>query len=244
MTVEFTYEDAILNSAGQNPDLLSHIAPLSQFYTDMQNDQTFPQVILIEPASLQGLDEHPSDSDQYPEDIQDGAAYAQNLIGKLMASPSWKDSAMIFTYDEGGGFYDHVQPQPVPVPDATSNQYPMDLQSGDACDGADQTSGICSFGMTGYRIPLIVISPFTKKNYVSHVVRDTTAWLNLVEERFNIPALTQRDAYWSTPQSGSNGLANAQMDEFFDFVNAPWATPPSPPAQNTGGTCSIAAPTP
>jgi phospholipase C len=241
---QFSYEDTILNSAGQNPDLLSHVAPLSQFYTDMQNDQTFPQVILIEPASLQGLDEHPSDSDQYPENIQDGAAYAKNLIGQLMTSPSWKDSVMIFTYDEGGGFYDHVQPQPVPVPDPTADQYPTDLQSSDACDGADQTSGVCSFGMTGYRIPLIVISPFTRKNYVSHVVRDTTAWLNLVEERFNIAPLTQRDAYWSTPQSGSNGQTTAQMDEFFDFVNAPWATPPSPPPQNTGGTCSIAAPTP
>jgi phospholipase C len=93
--------------------------------------------------------------------------------------------------------------------------------------------------MTGYRVPLIVISPFAKKNFVSHVVRDTTAWLNLIEERFNVPALTARDAYWSTATAGP-----ATMDEFFDFVNVPWATPPTPPAQNTGGTCSLAAPTP
>jgi phospholipase C len=241
---QFTYEETILNSAGKTPDLLPNIAPISQFYTDIQNDKTLPQVIMIEPASTEGLDEHPSDSDQYPENIQDGAAYAANLINKLMTSPSWNDSAMIFTYDEGGGFYDHVQQQPVPVPDPNADQYPIDLQPNDACDGADQTSGICSFGMTGSRVPLIVISPFAKKNYVSHIVRDTTAWLNLIEERFNISALTQRDAYWSTTQSGSNGQATAQMDEFFDFVNVPWATPPTPPAQSTGGTCSTAAPTP
>jgi phospholipase C len=241
---QFTYEETILNSAGQTPDLLQNIAPISQFYTDILNEKTLPQVIMIESASTEGLDEHPSDSDQYPENIQAGAAYAANVINKFMTSPSWNDSALIFTYDEGGGFYDHVQPQPVPVPDPNTDQYPTDLQSNDACDGADQTSGICSFGMTGSRVPLIVISPFAKKNYVSHVVRDTTAWLNLIEERFNIPALTQRDAYWSTTQSGSNGQTTAQMDEFFDFVNEPWATPPTPPGQITNGICSTAAPTP
>jgi phospholipase C len=241
---QFTYEETILNSAGQTPDLLQNIAPISQFYTDILNDKTLPQVIMIEPASTEGLDEHPSDSDQYPENIQAGAAYAANVINKFMTSPSWNDSALIFTYDEGGGFYDHVQQQPVPVPDPNADQYPTDLQSGDACDGADQTSGICSFGMTGSRVPLIVISPFAKKNYVSHVVRDTTAWLNMVEERFSIHALTERDGYWSLPQSGSNGETTAQMDEFFDFVNVPWATPPTPPAQVTNGTCSTAAPIP
>ena len=73
------------------------------------------------------------------------------------------------------------------------------------------------------RLPLIVISPFAKKNYVSHTVRDYTAILNLVESRFNLPALTNRDA------------AQADMSEFFDFVNVPWATPPSPPPRTHRG---------
>ncbi len=232
----FNYENTIINSAGGSPDLLQNIKPTSQFASDLQNEQTLPQVILIEPPSVQELDEHPADHDQYPVDIQSGAAYAAGLINAFMTSPSWKDSAMIFTYDEPGGFYDHVQPQVVPAPD--SYLYPTDLQPTDACDGANQTSGPCSFGMTGYRLPLIVISPFAKKNFVSHVVRDTTAWLNFVEERFKIAPLTARDAYWST----TSPLAT--MDEFFDFVNIPWATPPSPPTQNNNGTCSVAAPNP
>jgi phospholipase C len=217
------------------PALYQNFVPISQFTTDVQNG-TLAQVSLIEPASNAGLDEHPSDSDDYPENVQSGAAYVAGLVNTFMTSQSWKDSAMIFTYDEAGGFYDHVQPQPVPVPDPNANQYPIDLETLNACDGANQTSGVCSFGMTGYRVPLIVISPFAKKNFVSHVVRDSTAWLNFVEERFNVPALTARDAYWST--------AAATMDEFFDFVNVPWATPPSPPSQDTNGTCSLAAPTP
>jgi phospholipase C len=63
-------------------------------------------------------------------------------------------------------------------------------------------------------------------------VRDYTAMLQLIELRFGISALTQRDA------------AQTDMTEFFDFVNVPWATPPSPPAQLTNGQCSLAPPTP
>jgi phospholipase C len=234
----FNYENVIINSAGGNPDLLQNIRPTSQFASDVQNDQTLPQVIIMEPPSTQELDEHPSDNDLFPVDVQSGAAYAAGLINALMTSPSWKDSAMIFTYDEPGGFYDHVQPQTVPVPDSFAS--PTDLQPTDACDGANQSSGVCSFGVTGYRLPLIVLSPFAKKNFVSHVVRDTTAWLNFVEERFNIKPLTARDAYWSSTSPV------ATMDEFFDYVNIPWATPPSPPTQNNGGSsnCSLAAPNP
>jgi phospholipase C len=232
----FNYENTIINSAGGNPDLLQNIRPTSQFASDVQNDQTLPQVIIMEPPSTQELDEHPSDNDAFPVDVQSGAAYAANLINALMTSPSWKDSAMIFTYDEPGGFYDHVQPQTVPVPDSYSS--PTDLQATDACDGANQTSGVCSFGVTGYRLPVIVISPFAKKNFVSHTVRDTTAWLNFVEERFNIKPLTARDAYWSSTSPV------ATMDEFFDYVNIPWATPPSPPTQNNNGACILTAPNP
>jgi phospholipase C len=222
----FTYYSKIL----ADPTLLQNIVPVTQFTTDAQNG-TLPQVALIEPASAASLDEHPSDNDNYPEDIQAGANYAAGLINTLMTSPSWKDSALVFTYDEGGGFYDHVSPQPAAVPDKYA--YPIDLQSGDACDGVDATSGVCSFGMTGYRVPLIVISPFSKKNYVSHTVYDTTAVLALIEKRFGVAPLTARDA------------AQADMStDFFDFVNVPWGTPPTPPTQTQSGNCSVAAPNP
>ena len=234
----FTYESQILSDSS----LYQNFVPISQFANDVQDDSTLPQVIIIEPASNAGLDEHPSDSDQYPVNVQAGANFAAGLINALMTSPSWKDSAMIFTYDEAGGFYDHVQPQTVPVPDSFTS--PVDLQPTDSCAGAGpQTSGVCSFATTGYRIPLIVISPFAKKNYVSHTVRDTTAWLSLVEERFNVKPLTARDGYWSTETDATTGLPGT-MDEFFDFSNPPWMTPPSPPTQNQSAPCSLDAPDP
>ncbi|MGD1078966.1 MAG: alkaline phosphatase family protein [Candidatus Sulfotelmatobacter sp.] len=222
---EFTYGQTIVNS----PTLSQNLVPLTQYTTDLQNG-TLPQVALIEPPSSVGLDEHPNDFDtSTPINVQAGANFASSLINGLMNSSSWKDSALIFTYDEAGGFYDHVSPQPMPSPDGIQ---PMDIVPGDICDARGQIGiGTCDFTYTGYRLPLIVISPFAKKNYVSHTVRDYTAILNLIETRFNVPALTKRDA------------AQADMSEFFDFVNVPWATPPMPPTQNTAGQCTLTPPT-
>ena len=72
-----------------------------------------------------------------------------------------------------------------------------------------------------------MISPFSKKHYVSHTVADYTALLKFIETRFNLPTLTARDA------------AQMDMTEFFDFADEPWATPPKPPAQPTNGPCYL-----
>ena len=134
-----------------------------------------------------------------------------------MSSPSWKDSLFILTYDEGGGFYDHMAPHTATPPDAV--EFPTDIPSGDICD-SDTSSPVCGFFVTGFRVPVIVISPFTKKNYVSHAAMDYTAILKLIETRFKLPSLTARDA--AQPDMAS---------EFLDLVDAPWMTPPSPPKQ-------------
>jgi phospholipase C len=198
-----------------------NIAPISQYFTDLQNG-TLPQVAQIEPAAYAGLDEHPSDTDTQPSDSQAGAAYVATLINGLMTSTSWKDSAFILTFDEFGGLYDHVPPQPAVSPDGIK---PVDLLPGDIC--TTSSGPTCDFVYTGYRVPLIVVSPFARQNYVSHSVADMTAILKLIETTFNVPALTKRDA------------AQIDMTEFFDFNNPPWMTPPSPPAQNTGGACYL-----
>jgi phospholipase C len=225
---EFQYENTILNS----PTLLANVQPISQFATDAANN-TLPQFALIEPASSAGLDEHPSDSDEYPVNVQDGENYAyQNVINPLMTSPlSWASSALIFTYDEWGGLYDHVPPQPATAPgdgpyDPGDPGYPTDLYSTDICgkEAGQLGTGMCNFSWTGYRIPMIVISPFAKQNYVSHDVMDTTAVLAFVEGRFGLAPLTNRDASYSLSQT-----TNATMAEFFNFTNPPWMTPPTPP---------------
>ncbi len=201
--------------APPNP-LPSNVVPVSQFLSDAQAG-TLPPVSFIETGYVSNRDEHPNPQ----ADVQTGAAYVASLINALMASPSWKDSVFILTYDESGGFYDHVAPQPTVNPDGMS---PIDLQAGDVCTSG--TGVDCNFNYTGYRVPLIVVSPFTRKNYVSHTVADYTAILKLIEARFQVPSLTKRDA------------AQMDMTEFFDFQNVPWATPPIPPAQATSGACN------
>jgi phospholipase C len=198
-----------------------NLVPISQYFTDVQKG-TLPQVAMIEPASSAGLDEHGSDSDPYPINIQLGAKFVESLINPLMKSVSWKDSAFILTYDEGGGLYDHVAAKPAKSPDGIK---PVDLLPGDICTGA--TGPTCDFTYTGYRVPLIVISPYAKKHYVNHQIADFTAILKLIETRFNLPALTMRDA------------AQINMTQFFNFSAPPWMTPPNPPVQSTSGACYL-----
>ncbi|HEY5028000.1 MAG TPA: alkaline phosphatase family protein, partial [Candidatus Angelobacter sp.] len=217
---QFTYASTVVNNEPQN------IATVDQFLADA-NSGKLPQVVYIEPASAEGLDEHPSDIGAGPNNIQTGAAFVATLINGLMQSPSWKDSIFILTWDEFGGFYEHVSPQPAVSPDGIA---PKDLRAGDIClntDGTINSSPTCNFQFTGYRLPLVVISPFTKKSFVSHTVADYTATLKLIEARFNLPSLTARDA------------AQMDMSEFFDFNNVPWKTPPTPPNQITTGACYL-----
>lgn len=210
-----TYLTQFANYAPPNA-LPSNVVPVSQYLSDVQAG-TLPSVAFIETGYMSGRDEHPSSGTN----LQTGAAYVQSLIDPLMSSPSWKDSVFILTYDEPGGLYDHVSPQPSVNPDGIA---PKDLASTDICAVGGGTG--CNFDLTGFRVPLLVISPFTKKDYVSHSVADYTAILKLIETRFNVPSLTQRDA------------AQIDMSEFFDFQNVPWATPPNPPAQSTAGACN------
>jgi phospholipase C len=208
----FSFQNDLANKFPQN------IAPIGQYFSDLKNG-TLPQVALIEPASQSGLDEHPSNLHDAI-NMQNGARYASSLINALMHSSSWKDSAFILSYDEFGGLFDHVAPMSTASPDGIP---PSDLRPGDVCFGTGGAN--CDFTLTGLRVPLIVISPFAKKNFVSHNPADYTAILRLLEHRFGLPSLTSRDAF------------QMDMTEFFDFNNPPWMTPPNPPAQNMNLGC-------
>ncbi len=152
-------------------------------------------------------DEHPTAN------IQAGANFASTFINALMRGPNWKDSVFFLSYDEAGGIYDHVPPPNAAAPD---NIQPTD----DSPDGP-----FVGFDRYGFRIPFIVVSPFAKPGFVSHTVADNTAILKFIETRFGLSNLTARDA------------AQPDLQEFFDYVNVPNASPPSPPQQPTDGPC-------
>ena len=196
----------------------TNIVPFSQYADDL-NAWTLPQVAFIERDSKDGLDEHPGTGIS----VQKGAAYVENkIVIPLMNSSSWKDSVFFLTYDEGGGFYDHVPPIATVPPDDIA---PM-VDSNDTCS-ADPTAPMCSFGYTGFRLPNIVVSPFAKAHYVDHTPMDTTSILTFIEKRFKVGALTNRDA------------AQPDISFFFDFGGAPNMSPPTPPAQPTSGPCYV-----
>lgn len=179
-----------------------HFVDATTFATDAANG-TLPQVSLIESGYTESFsDEHP----QNP--IDKGAKYTESLVQALMDGPSWGDSVLFITYDEGGGFYDHVPPVAMPNPDGKKPHLAPSDPTGD-------------FDTTGFRVPLMVISPFAKPGYVSHTNADFTAMLKFIETRFNLPALNKRDA------------AQIDMTEFFDF-SGPNLRSTNPPPQPSG----------
>jgi phospholipase C len=196
-----------------NPAIQHKTGPIQGYFDILARptaDQDLPSFVWIDAGfGGSGLDEHPENN------IQSGAAYVKTIIDALMNSPAWHDSIFILAYDEGGGLYDHVPPFTVVAPDSTPPQLgPHDLPG--------------DFTLSGFRVPIIVVSPFVKPHFVSHTNRELTSILKLVETRFNLPALTARDA------------AADDMTEFFDFVNPPaFVTPPPLPAQPTTGVDDI-----
>lgn len=198
---------------------MNNVVPTSQYFTDLQNG-TLPQVGFIE--ELPGMDEHAgatlASTVHSGNSVQAGSEYMSKFINGLMSSQYWKDSVFILTFDEAGGYYDHVPWQTAVSPDGIP---PQDLLPKDNTYIVPQGN----FTNTGFRTPIIVVSPFTKKGYISHTVMDHTAILKFIETRFGLPNLTARDK------------AQPSMEEFFDFAGKPWATPPSPPAQPTSMPC-------
>ncbi len=192
----------------------TEVVPIADYFTDLKNG-TLPAVAFIETGVEKSETGGTSGGDEHPDaNIQTGANFVSTLVNALMQSSSWSSSAFILTYDEGGGLYDHVPPMDTVNPD---NIPPM----------LSPTNHVDDYSRTGFRVPLIVVSPFTKPGYVSHTPMDFTAILKLVETRWSLPSLTARDA------------AQPDMTEFFDLTAIPNLSPPVPPVQPTNGPCTI-----
>ena len=151
-----------------NPDQLDeHVRNTRAFIGDIQNDQ-LPAVSWIipggwvpptYPAACKGQ----SPSEHPPARSDCGMDYVSYLVNQVMQSQYWQSSAIIVTWDDYGGFYDHVPP---PQVDA--------------------------FG-EGFRVPTLVISPWAKHGYIDHTQYEFASLLRLAEDNFNLPTLGTRD---------------------------------------------------
>jgi phospholipase C len=131
------------------------VMPVSQFVIDAKAGN-LPAVSWVIPP--EGATEEP------PESICAGENWMVSVLNAVMQKPDWNSTAVFVTWDDFGGFYDHVAPPQV-----------------------DQ------FGL-GPRVPLLVISPYAKPGYVTHSVADHTSVLKFVEMRYGLQPLTSRDA--------------------------------------------------
>jgi phospholipase C len=178
-TFNWTHSDPGVYSLAQLLDALDH--------------GTLPNVVFVDGTDAVD-DDHP------PADLQKGEAWSKLVYEHLLASPQWSTSAMIWTYDEGGAFFDHVAPDTACA----------------ATPGSPYTD-------RGVRVPLVVVSPWAKRNYVSHVSEDHTAITRFIELVFGLPAMTARDA---------NSTA---LLDLFDFSCGVDRSVPPPPAIGAGG---------
>jgi phospholipase C len=150
------------------------------YYSDASNN-TLPQVSFIISDGL--FSEHP------PTDILLGQHEMAKVINALINSPSWYSSALFFTYDEGGGFFDHVAP---PRLDA--------------------------YGL-GMRVPMLVVSPWVRRGYVSGQLYEHNSILKFIERRFGLPTLASVNHQFDT----------STPSKYNDAANGKAFGPPAPP---------------
>jgi phospholipase C len=144
----------LLSSIANNTTMLANLKNSQQFLVDLQNGN-MPDVSYI--MADDGQNEHP------PFSISSGAQWVQSIIGGIQASPYWGSTVILLTWDDYGGWYDHVVPPQVD-----------------------------KYGL-GFRVPLLMISPFAKQGYIDHTLSDHTSLMKFIERVFDLPAVTQRD---------------------------------------------------
>ena len=136
-----------------NPKLFGNIVDLDQYYEDAAHG-TLPAVAFIAPA---GDSEHP------PGNVRAGQTLIRSLLTQLMRSSAWNSSAFFWSYDDWGGWYDHVKPPKVD-----------------------------EFGY-GFRVPALLVSSYAKRGYVDHTTLDFTSALKFIETNWKLRPLADRD---------------------------------------------------
>jgi phospholipase C len=169
------------------------VVKVDHFFSDAAAG-TLPGFSVVDPDFV-------TDSEEDPQNIAAGEHFAARVINAVMSGPAWGKTLLIWTYDEHGGYYDHVPPPAAIAPDDIKPDAPASQQYG-------------GFTRYGFRVPCAVVSPWARANYVSHVVFDHTSICALVEAKWNLPSMTRRDAN-----------ANAMLD-LLDFRAPSFATPP------------------
>jgi phospholipase C len=183
----------VIESVPQNNP--THLAPIDHFYADCAAG-TLPSVSFVDsdigaapvaggvtPAPFSGSTTPLNNQNQDEEngDLSLGENFVSGVVGAVLGSPSWPRILLVWLYDEHGGWYDHVPPPRAIAPDSI----PPKLGPHDAPGGYD------SYGL---RVPAVVVSGYAKPHAVTNVLHDHTSILATIESKWNLPAMTYRDA--------------------------------------------------
>jgi phospholipase C len=157
---EYTYWNPLpaFPKVWNDPNQRSCLVDTARFYEDARSGN-LPQVSWIQPYFANKLSEHPA----FRGGVRAGMSYVTGLVNAIMQGPEWNSTAIFITWDDWGGFYDHVSPPKVD-----------------------------EFGY-GIRVPGLVISPYAKQGYIDHKTYSFESWLKIVEERFGVASMTKRD---------------------------------------------------
>jgi phospholipase C len=169
------------------------IVPIAQFFADAKTGN-LPAFAIIDP-------DFGKSSGENPQNIVHSEVFAASVVQAVMESPAWPRTLLVWTFDEGGGYYDHVPPPPAVAPDDIPPLVPPPWYDG--------------FARYGFRVPAVVVSPWARADHVTSVVHDHTSILAMVERKWNLPAMTNRDA------------AAADLSDFLDLDHPPFAEPPT-----------------
>jgi phospholipase C len=179
-----------------------HVRGTDDFLRDAKAG-TLPAFSLVDP-------DFKAYSEENPQDIQKGESFASAIINAVIAGKGWMDTLLIWVYDEHGGYYDHVPPPSAVPPDnvpgrsVTDARSPMGwllrvLAPGYVRHVRQLDAGPQSYDRYGFRVPAVVVSPYARPDHVTSETYDHTSILKLVQQKWNLPALTARDAAATSP---------------------------------------------
>ena len=201
---------------------LLHLRSVDRFFAEADAG-TLPAFSLVDPDFIRFSEEN-------PQDISKGESYAAEVINRVMHGKGWPQTLLIWLYDEHGGYFDHVPPPEAVPPDDVPGKsllamppwarallkplFPKYLAS-----IANLDAGPVRYDRYGFRVPAVIVSPYARPGYVASEVFDHTSVLKLLECKWNLPPLTERDA-----------AAAAPLDALDLDAEPAFLTPPALPA--------------
>lgn len=194
---------------------IRHTASIDRFFVDAASGE-LPCVSFIDP-------DFNSTSEENPQDIRKGQAFAARIVNSVIQGPAWPHTLLIWLYDEHGGYYDSVPPPPAPAPDDVRPHSVLQDTPGwlkavmrrvagnlyRQLEAADQDAG--SYDQFGFRVPAVIVSPYAKPGHVSSCQYDHTSILKLIASKWNLPPLTQRDAAATSPSADCLDLSRPAL---------------------------------